>query len=102
VFGAVTVTMPVYAVADAVSDAVFSANISGTHEVAAVVVVQGPAAPTLGVSHVADELTESESALAFPLVLYASTVWLIPLAPGTIETGPTVALTRRSMGEDPD
>jgi len=56
---------------DAASDAVFNPKISGTHDVAAVVVAQARAAPTLGVSHVAEELTESESALASPLALYA-------------------------------
>jgi hypothetical protein len=92
--------MPVYAVADAASDAVFSPRISGTHDVAALVVWQAPAAPTLGVIHETDELTESASEPA--PALYASTVWLIPFEPGTIESGPTVALTRRSMGSDPD
>jgi len=100
VLGAVTVTMPVYAVADAASDAVLSPKINGTHDVAALVVVQARGVPTLGVIHGTDELTESKSVPA--PALYASTVWLIPLAPGMIDTGPTVALTRRSMGSDPD
>jgi hypothetical protein len=88
--------IPVYPVGDAASEAVFSANVSGMHVVTAEVDAHARVAPTVGVIHATDELSESDSAPSPPL--YASTICVTPFVPGVIVTGPTAAVTTRKMG----
>jgi hypothetical protein len=94
--GAETVMMPVYPAGDAASDAVFSANVSGMQLAAAEVDAHARAAPTVGVIHAADELSESDS-VPSP-ALYASTTCVTPFVPGVIEMGPKAAVTTRKTG----
>src|SRR5271157_3326575 len=81
----------------AVSDAVFSATLMGMHGAATwLVVVQGPAGPTVGTAHGADEVTVRGSAPS--PALYASTTRVGPFDPTAMLAGPMVVPTSRNMG----